>query len=93
MAVAMKLKRRFIGCDSSRVAISVTFDRLVKIGEEMSGVKSNISTKDDAFQFQLQTKGITEKVPNIEVFYLGVYPIDKFTNLDEDSFVDFVLTC
>lgn len=36
LAVAMKLKRRFIGCDSSRVAISVTLDRLVKIGEEMS---------------------------------------------------------
>jgi len=43
-AVAMKLNRRFIGCDSSRVAIAVTMDRLVKIGEEMSGVKSNIST-------------------------------------------------
>ena len=38
---AMKLKRRFIGCDCSRVAISVTYDRLVKIGEEMSGVMSN----------------------------------------------------
>ncbi len=85
--------RRFIGCDSSRVAISVTLDRLVKIGEEKSGVRSNISTKDEAFQFQLQTKGITERVPNIEVSYLGVYPIDKFTNLDQDSFVNFVLTC
>ncbi len=93
LAVVMKLKRRFIGCDSSRVAISVTLDRLVKVGEEMSGVKSNISTKDEAFQFQLQTKGIAEKVSNIEVSYLGVYPIDKFSNLDQDSFVDFVLIC
>ncbi len=93
LAVAMKLKRRFIGCDSSRVAISVNLDRLVKVGEEMSGVKSNISTKDEAFQLQLQTKGIIEKVPNIEVSYLGVYPIDKFTHLDQDSFIDFVLTC
>ena len=32
-------------------------------------------------------------MPNIEVSYLGVYPIDKFTNLDQDSFIDFVLTC
>ncbi|MBI2487737.1 MAG: hypothetical protein HYW01_12505 [Deltaproteobacteria bacterium] len=32
-------------------------------------------------------------MPNIEVSYLGVYPIDKFTNLDQNSFIDFVLTC
>lgn len=93
LAVAQKLKRRFIGCDSSRVAISVTLDRLVKIGEEMSGVKSNISTDKEQFQGKIQLEGITTKVPNIEVSYLGVYPIDKFTNLDSDSFVDFVLTC
>jgi len=90
LAVAMKLKRRFIGCDSSRVAISVTLDRLVKIGEEISGVKSNIS-KAETFQESL---GIgREKVPNIEVSYLGVYPIDKFTHLSQDDFVNFVLTC
>lgn len=92
-AVAMKNKRRFIGCDSSRVAISVTLDRLVKIGEEMSGVKSNLSAKDEAFQFKLQTEGVSEKVPNIGVSYLGVYPIDKFKNIDQNSFIDFVLTC
>lgn len=93
LAVAMKLNRRFIGCDSSRVAISVTLDRLVKIGEKMSGVKSNISAKNEEFQFQLQVEGITERTPNIEVSYLGVYPIDKFTHLGQDSFIDFVLTC
>jgi DNA modification methylase len=93
LAVAMKLNRRFIGCDSSRVAISVTLDRLVKIGEEMSGVKSNISTGDKPIEEKLQMGGVVEKVPSIEVFYLGVYPIDKFTNLDQDSFIDFVLTC
>src|SRR3989338_4730730 len=38
LAAAQKLKRRFIGCDSSRVAISVTLDRLVKIGEEISEI-------------------------------------------------------
>jgi len=93
LAVAMKHKCRFIGCDSSRVAISVTLDRLVKIGEEMSGVESNLSASDEAFQFKLQTEGAVEKVPNIEVSYLGVYPIDKFTHLDHNSFIDFVLTC
>ncbi len=88
----MKLKRKFIGCDSSRIAVSVTLDRLVKIGEEMSGTKSNIS-KSFQFQEAIQEERIREKVPNIEVYYLGVYPIDKFTNLDQESFIDFVLTC
>jgi DNA modification methylase len=93
LAVAVKLKRRFIGCDSSRVAISVTLDRLVKIGEEMSGVKSNISTGDKPIEEKLQMKGAVEKVPNIEVSYLGVYPIDKFEYLPQEDFIDFILTC
>lgn len=105
LAVAQQLKRKFIGCDSSRVAISVSLDRLVKVGEEMSGVKSNISVKKtkvslkkdlfskEAFQYKLQAEHLTEKVPNIEVSYLGVYPIEKFENYPQDTFVDFVLTC
>lgn len=92
-AVAMKNKRRFIGCDSSRVAISVTLDRLVKIGEEMSGVESNLSSKENHFQPKLQAEGAVEKVPNIEVSYLGVYPVDKFSHITQNSFIDFVLTC
>ncbi|MDO8620819.1 MAG: DNA methyltransferase [Candidatus Levybacteria bacterium] len=92
LAVAQKLKRKFIGCDSSRVAVSVTLDRLVKVGEEMSGVKSNISTDNKAFQLGLQTEGTFEKVPNIEVYYLGVYPVEKFKNLNQEEFINFVLT-
>ena len=92
LAVAQKLKRRFIGCDSSRVAISVTLDRLVKVGEEMSGVKSNISSgQGDAKQTKLETHA--DKVPNIEVSYLGVYPLEKFAGTPQGEFVDFVLTC
>jgi DNA modification methylase len=92
-AVAMKLNRRFIGCDSSRVAIAVTLDRLVKIGEEMSGVKSNISTGGAPVEEKFQAAGMVAKVPNIDVLYLGVYPLDKFEDLSQDDFVDFVLTC
>lgn len=92
-AVAQKLKRKFIGCDSSRVAISVTLDRLVKIGEEMSGVRSNISYKNNEnLQLKLQAEGAVEKVPNIEVNYLGVYPTEKFKELSQDEFNKFVLT-
>ena len=90
LAAAQKLKRRFIGCDSSRVAISVTLDRLVKIGEEISGVKSNIH-KSEGGQEKLELS--REKVPNIEVSYLGVYPTEKFASIPHDEFVDFVLTC
>ena len=104
LAVAQRLKRRFIGCDSSRVAISVTLDRLVKVGEEMSGVKSNIAqykkvflNKDlfskEAFQLKIQADKLVEKVPNIEVSYLGVYPTEKFATLSQNDFIDFVLTC
>lgn len=92
LAVAQKLKRKFIGCDSSRVAISVTFDRLVKIGEEMSGVKSNISVENKPFQLGLQMEGTVEKIPNIEIYYLGVYPIEKFKHLKQEEFINFVLT-
>lgn len=91
-AVAQRLKRKFIGCDSSRVAISVTLDRLVKIGEGTSGVKSNISVDEKPHQLGLQTEGVFEKVPNIEVWYLGVYPVEKFQNLEQEEFLDFVLT-
>ncbi|OHA09970.1 MAG: hypothetical protein A3H71_01580 [Candidatus Sungbacteria bacterium RIFCSPLOWO2_02_FULL_48_13b] len=90
LAVAQRLKRRFIGCDSSRVAVSVTLDRLVKIGEEMSGVKSNVH-KSEGGQEKLELS--REKVPNIEVSYLGVYPAEKFASIPQEDFVDFVLTC
>lgn len=92
LAVAQKLGRKFIGCDSSRVAVSITLDRLVKIGEEMSGIMSNITAKGKSFQLGFQTEGVTEKVPNIEVYYLGIYPVEKFKNLDQEEFVNFVLT-
>lgn len=92
LAIAQKLKRRFIGCDSSRVAISVTLDRLVKIGEEMSGVTSNVHKKsEDEKQVKLGME--FEKVPNIEVSYLGIYPVEKFENVKHEDFIDFVLTC
>ena len=88
--MAQKLKRNFIGCDSSRVAVSVSLDRLVKVGEEMSGVKSNVSK---AKKFQEGLGIAKDKVPNIEVSYLGVYPVEKFANFPQENFVDFVLIC
>jgi len=109
LAVSQKLKRRFIGCDSSRIAVAVSLDRLIKIGEEMSGVRSNIKTvKDranagisikknlfdqDAFQMKLQAEEVAERMPNIEISYHGVYPVDKFEYISHEDFLTFVLTC
>lgn len=89
LAVAQKLNCRWIGCDISRVAIAVTIDRLVKIGEDLSGVMSNISKQK---QFQ-QTFVVNKSVPNICIYYLGVYPMEKFKYVSQEDFETFVLTC
>lgn len=69
-AVAMKHNRHFIGCDSSPVAITVTRDRLVKVGEEISGMKSNISTGSVPFEEKFQMTEAVANVPNIEILCL-----------------------
>lgn len=90
LTVAQKLGRRFIGSDISRVAVSVTLDRLVKDAEEMTGQKASTS-KD---QTKMQSKIIADrKVSDIYVYYHGIYPTDKFDNLSQDDFDTFVLTC
>ncbi len=83
-AVAMKLGRRFIGSDISRVAVSVTANRLTKIGEELStGAKKSQDTA-----LQLQTG---EAVADIKIGYVGSYPIEKFSGMDHDEFAKFVV--
>lgn len=85
--------RRWIGCDISRVAISVTLDRLVKICEEQSGVKSNYSRPGRAVQAVLDLPQVKEKVPDIRVVYVGVYPMDRFKVVDQKDFDRFILQC
>lgn len=87
LAVTLKGKRQFVGCDSSRVAISVSMDRLIKIGEKFSGVKSNLTKLS-----QEKLKFAKKKVPNIEIYYQGVYPVEKFEDYPEEDFIDFVLS-
>jgi DNA modification methylase len=90
LAVAERLGRRWIGCDISRVAVSVTLDRLVKVGEERSGVESNYSKEGE---FQQTLTNVREKVPDIRVVYVGVYPMDRFKEVDQKSFDLFILHC
>lgn len=91
-AVAQRLGRRWIACDSSRVAVSVTLARLVKIGEEQSGVMSNYGMAG-AVQARLDMPEVKAAVPDIRVHYVGVYPVDRFQAVDQPEFERFILAC
>lgn len=90
LAAAQKLGRRFIGSDISRVAVSVTLDRLVKDAEGMTGEKASSRKGTETVQGKLSAD---RKVPDISVYYHGVYPTDKFHHLSQDDFDTFILTC
>lgn len=90
-AVAQRLGRRWIACDSSRVAASVTLNRTVQLGEHMTGICSNYGLPGQAqANLELPT-GI--QVPDIRLHYVGVYPMDRFKAIDQSTFEDFVLKC
>jgi DNA modification methylase len=91
LAVALKNGRRFIGCDISRVASSVALNRIIKDAEVISGKTASVNVgvvKEGQASFELTIK----KVPDIKVYYLGVYPIEKFATLKQEDFEDFILT-
>lgn len=90
-AVAERLGRRWLVCDSSRIAVSVTLNRLVKVGEEMTGVCSNFGPPGQA-QASLDLPS-DRQVPDIRVHYVGVYPMDRFKAVDQPTFDEFVLKC
>jgi len=92
-AVAQKLNRKFIGCDISRVASSVALNRIIKDAEDISGRTASVNLdkpkKDKQASFELTIK----KVSDIRVYYMGVYPIEKFEFISQKEFEDFMLTC
>jgi len=90
-AVAQKLNRRFIGSDISRVACSVALNRIVKDAEEISGVTASTNKKKSRKK-QESLDFPTKKVPNLYVYYMGVYPIEKFKNINQGHFEEFILT-
>lgn len=91
-AVAQRLGRRWIACDSSRVAVSVTLNRLVALCEEQSGVMSNYS-KAGQVQAKMDLPTPDDAVPDIRVHYVGVYPVDRFKAVDQVTFEKFILAC
>lgn len=93
-AVAQRLNRRFIGCDISRVATSVALNRIIKDGEDISGRTASVNIdkpkkKNEQFSLEMTIKHI----PDIRVYYMGVYPIEKFEFVGQKEFEDFILTC
>ncbi len=84
--------RRWIGCDSSRIAVSVSLNRLVEAGEVLSGVTSNYTRADDS-QARLELPSADTAVPDIRVHYVGVYPMDRFKAVDQERFEGFILQC
>jgi DNA modification methylase len=89
-AVAQKLNRKFIGCDISRVASSVTLNRLIKDAEEISGKVASVNKDKKGKQDVIFA---LEHIPDIHVYYMGVYPIEKFQYIEQKQFEDFILTC
>ncbi len=88
-AVAQKLGRRFIGADVSNVAFDVTRSRLTHGGEDLSGVIANINSEKS---LQGKLTATSSKVPDIRLKYVGIYPIDLFENIDQDTFRRHILT-
>lgn len=93
-AVAMKLGRRFIGSDISRVAVSVSTSRLGKIGEELSGMKVNNTYTENEQQWLGSLANASDFrgiVPSIRVGYVGSYPVEKFHGMEHKEFADFII--
>ncbi len=91
-AVAQRIGRHWIACDSSRIAVSVTLGRLVKLGEEQSGVMSNYGMARQV-QHRMNLPTPEDAVPDIRVHYVGVYPTDRFKAVDQSTFESFILGC
>lgn len=92
-AMAQKLNRKFIGCDISRVAASVTLNRLIKDAEEISGRTASVNVDKPKKDKQLSLGLTIKQIPDIHVYYMGVYPIEKFQFIGQKEFEDFILTC
>ncbi len=87
-AVALKLGRRFIGSDISRVAVSVTQTRMIDLAEHLTSTNLSNTKKG-----QVNLPGTSsEAVADIQVGYVGGYPQDKFAGIPQPEFTKFILT-
>jgi DNA modification methylase len=77
-AVAQRLGRRWIASDISRVAVSITSDRISKVVEQQ--------------QAEATAKNYAISVPDIEIAHWGIYEVTSLSKLSPDSFRDFILS-
>ncbi|MCX5782151.1 MAG: site-specific DNA-methyltransferase [Elusimicrobia bacterium] len=76
-AVAQKLGRRWIASDISKIAVSVTRDRLLRsvLGENKKEVQQSLG-----------------KVPDIEIKNWGVYEVPELVKMKEETFRNFIIS-
>ena len=73
--VAQRLGRRWLACDTSRIAISITLDRLMgESGSSRGEIQTSIGS-----------------VPDISVEYWGTYEIPGLTQLSQEEFTRFII--
>jgi DNA modification methylase len=74
--VAQRLGRRWIACDSSRIAVSITLDRLMRyLGSSKRDIQTSLSA-----------------IPDISLEYWGNYEIPALTQLSQDEFSRFIIS-
>ena len=78
-AVAQKLGRRWIASDISKIAVSVTRDRILR----------DILGKNGSNKEIQHTLG---KTPEIEIKSWGIYEVPELIKLNEDSFRNFIIS-
>lgn len=74
-AVAQRLRRRWVACDQSRVAVAITADRVAKLAE----------------QIPLEQAGETSSLPDFTVEHWGIYEAKRLAETPPDQFRQFVL--
>ena len=77
VAVAEKLGRRWIGCDVSRIAVSVARDRIQQIYSQKAGVEP--VNKQAKYGFTVE--------------YHGIYERKTVRNLEDEKYCKFILDC
>jgi adenine-specific DNA-methyltransferase len=75
--VAQKLGRRWIACDISKIAISVTRDRILR---------AIIKSKD-----KKEVQYTILKVPDISIEHWGTYEVNQLVKMKEETFRNFVI--
>ncbi|MDE3268676.1 MAG: DNA methyltransferase [Pseudomonadota bacterium] len=76
-AVAEKLRRKWIACDVSRIAVSVTRDRLQEVYSKKAGIES---------QQQQASYGFA-------ILNHGAYEMAQVRSLETKAYVEFILQC